>query len=91
MEAGMRGYALSGEVRPSSRLTWRPSRRSESSCKRCCGGGGRQSLPRSQRLRKVQAAQKLWEQFANEMIELRRNNGDYVPLVKSGRGKIADR
>jgi signal transduction histidine kinase/CheY-like chemotaxis protein/CHASE3 domain sensor protein len=38
-------------------------------------------------LRKAAAAQSMWEQYAAEMIEVRRKGGDYVPLVKSGRGK----
>ncbi|MDB5919672.1 MAG: two-component system sensor histidine kinase/response regulator [Massilia sp.] len=38
-------------------------------------------------LRKVGAAQSMWEQYASEMIEVRRKDGEYVPLVKSGRGK----
>ena len=39
------------------------------------------------RLRKVQAAQKLWEKFAAEVIEARRTDGDYLGLIQSGRGK----
>ncbi|MDB5960520.1 MAG: two-component system sensor histidine kinase/response regulator [Massilia sp.] len=39
------------------------------------------------RLRKVQAAQKLWEQFAAEVIALRRDGGDYLTPIQSGRGK----
>ena len=38
-------------------------------------------------LRKAAAAQAMWEQFAAEMIEVRRQDGEYVSLVKSGRGK----
>ena len=38
-------------------------------------------------LRKASAAQSMWEQYAVDMIEVRRKDGDYVPLVKSGRGK----
>ena len=38
-------------------------------------------------LRKAAAAQTMWEQFAAEMIEVRRQDGEYVSLVKSGRGK----
>ena len=39
------------------------------------------------RLRKVQAAQKIWVQFAAEVIEARRTDGDYLGLIQSGRGK----
>jgi CheY-like chemotaxis protein/CHASE3 domain sensor protein len=38
-------------------------------------------------LRKAAAAQSMWEQYAFEMIEVRRKDGDYIPLVRSGRGK----
>ena len=38
-------------------------------------------------LRKAAAAQTMWEQYAAEMIEVRRQDGEYVSLVKSGRGK----
>ena len=42
-------------------------------------------------LRKAAAAQVLWNQYAAEMIEVRRKDSDYVPIVKSGRGKsLAD-
>ena len=39
------------------------------------------------RVRKIQAAQKLWQQFAAEVIEARRQDGDFSGLVKSGRGR----
>jgi signal transduction histidine kinase/CheY-like chemotaxis protein/CHASE3 domain sensor protein len=39
------------------------------------------------RLRKIHASQKLWEQFAAEVIEARRTDGDYLTLVRSGRGR----
>src|SRR5450830_1303280 len=45
------------------------------------------NAPQVARLRKIQAAQKLWEQFADEVIEARRGDGDYAALVKSGRGR----
>ncbi|MDB5907025.1 MAG: two-component system sensor histidine kinase/response regulator [Massilia sp.] len=41
----------------------------------------------SARLRRALTAQRLWDELAKETIELRRNGGDFVPLVKSGRGK----
>ena len=40
------------------------------------------------RLRRVESAQRQWYQFADEMIALRRANGDYVEAVRSGRGKV---
>jgi signal transduction histidine kinase/CheY-like chemotaxis protein/CHASE3 domain sensor protein len=43
--------------------------------------------PQVARLRKIQAAQKLWEQFAGQLIETRRTDGDYVTIIKRGRGR----
>ena len=40
------------------------------------------------RLRRVESAQRQWYVFADEMIALRRANGDYVEPVRSGRGKV---
>ncbi|MCC6071496.1 response regulator [Massilia sp. GCM10020059] len=40
------------------------------------------------RLRRVESAQRQWYVFADEMIALRRANGDYVGPVRSGRGKV---
>ncbi|WP_426190677.1 response regulator [Massilia sp. DWR3-1-1] len=43
--------------------------------------------PQVARLRKIHASQKLWEQYAAEVIDARRSDGDYMALVKSGRGR----
>ncbi len=40
------------------------------------------------RVAKARAAQQEWAKFADEMIQRRRDNLDYVELVKSGRGKV---
>ncbi|WP_426109995.1 response regulator [Massilia sp. PWRC2] len=45
------------------------------------------NAPQVARLRKVYAAQKLWEQFALQVIDARRNDQDYLTLIKSGRGR----
>jgi len=39
------------------------------------------------RVRRIQSAQSQWEQFSNEMIKLRRADGDYVGPVRAGGGK----
>jgi signal transduction histidine kinase/CheY-like chemotaxis protein/CHASE3 domain sensor protein len=41
-----------------------------------------------ERVAKARAAQQEWAKFADEMIQVRRDNRDYVELIKSGRGKI---
>jgi CheY-like chemotaxis protein/CHASE3 domain sensor protein len=41
-----------------------------------------------ERVAKVRAAQEEWAKYADEMIQRRRENLDYVELVKSGRGKV---
>ncbi|ACC73331.1 response regulator [Paraburkholderia phymatum] len=39
-------------------------------------------------LKRIRAVQQRWDQFAQQMIDLRRRNLDYTDSVKSGRGKI---
>lgn len=41
-----------------------------------------------ERVAKVRAAEQEWARFADEMIQRRRGNLDYVELIKSGRGKV---
>jgi signal transduction histidine kinase/DNA-binding response OmpR family regulator/CHASE3 domain sensor protein len=41
-----------------------------------------------ERVAKARAAQQEWAKFADEMIQRRRENLDYVELIKSGRGKV---
>ena len=43
--------------------------------------------PQAARLRKIFSAQKLWEQYALEVIDARRNDRDYLTLTRSGRGR----
>ncbi len=85
MEAGMRGFLISGDAAfLAPYQAAKPQIESELEALLVEVADNPQQLAR---LRKVQSAQKLWEQFASEAIELRRNNGDYVSLVRSGRGK----
>ena len=44
--------------------------------------------PQVERLKRIQALQTQWDSIADEMIRLRREGGDYVSVVKSGRGKL---
>ncbi|AXF01318.1 response regulator [Paraburkholderia hospita] len=41
-----------------------------------------------EQLKRIRGVQQRWDQFAQEMIDLRRRNLDYTDQVKSGRGKI---
>jgi signal transduction histidine kinase/CheY-like chemotaxis protein/CHASE3 domain sensor protein len=41
-----------------------------------------------EQLKRIRGVQLRWDQFAQEMIDLRRRNLDYTDQVKSGRGKI---
>ncbi|MBN3764228.1 response regulator [Burkholderia sp. Ac-20365] len=41
-----------------------------------------------EQLKRIRGVQQRWDQFAQEMIDLRRRNMDYTEQVKSGRGKI---
>ncbi|MET0857395.1 MAG: CHASE3 domain-containing protein, partial [Telluria sp.] len=85
METGMRGFLISGdETFLAPYQMAKPRIESEIAA---LADEVRDNPAQVARLRKVQAAQKLWEEYANDMIELRRQGGDYIPLVKSGRGK----
>ena len=85
MEAGMRGYALSGDQAfLAPYLAAKPQVESQL---QALVEEVADNPPQVQRLRKVQAAQKLWEEFATEVIDTRGKGGDYIALVKSGRGK----
>ncbi|MCB5190798.1 response regulator [Methylobacillus arboreus] len=41
-----------------------------------------------ERLKRIQAQEDQWSQYANNMIEMRRNGGDFASVVRSGRGKL---
>jgi signal transduction histidine kinase/CheY-like chemotaxis protein len=41
-----------------------------------------------EQLKRIRGVQQRWDQFAQDMIDLRRRNLDYTDQVKSGRGKI---
>jgi signal transduction histidine kinase/DNA-binding response OmpR family regulator/CHASE3 domain sensor protein len=86
MEAGMRGYLLSGEesflgpyVEASPRLEAELQ-----SLERLVGDNAAQG----ERLRRARTAQKEWDRYATEVIALRRHGDDAAEQVRSGRGKI---
>ncbi|CAN7269808.1 response regulator [Massilia sp. LjRoot122] len=85
MEAGMRGYLIAGDEAFLAPYTSAKQRMET----------GLQSLEevvrdnpvQIERVRRVQAAQTQWEQFADNMVELRRGGFDVVEPVRAGRGK----
>jgi signal transduction histidine kinase/DNA-binding response OmpR family regulator/CHASE3 domain sensor protein len=85
-EAGMRGYLLSGdEAFLGPYLLASPRLETElQQLEQLVGDNPVQA----DRLRRVRGAQKEWERYASEVIALRRQGGDAVEQVKSGRGKI---
>jgi signal transduction histidine kinase/DNA-binding response OmpR family regulator/CHASE3 domain sensor protein len=86
MEAGMRGFLLSGdEAFMSPYLQARQKIDAE------LNGLARMvddNPPQLDRVRRIRAAQKEWELYAEEAIGRRSKNIDVVELVKSGRGKL---
>jgi signal transduction histidine kinase/CheY-like chemotaxis protein/CHASE3 domain sensor protein len=86
MEAGMRGYLLSGEddfMTPYLRA--RPQIEAELSS---LADLVQDRTSQVERVRRIRAAQTEWEKFAETAIGLRSKNADVVELVKSGRGKV---
>jgi len=86
MEAGMRGYLLSGDEAFLSPYLL-ASQRVEDGL-RALAELVKDSPLQSERVRRVEAAQKQWSQYAGEMIARRRVGADVVESVRSGRGKI---
>jgi signal transduction histidine kinase/DNA-binding response OmpR family regulator/CHASE3 domain sensor protein len=86
METGMRGYLISGdEAFLSPYQLALPKIGAELD--------GLSALvvdspEQTDRLRRVRSALAQWQQYASEMIALRRQGGDYAEHVKSGRGKL---
>ncbi|MEH6438273.1 CHASE3 domain-containing protein, partial [Massilia sp. DD77] len=86
MEAGMRGYLLSGDEAFLSPYLL-ASQRVEDGL-RSLSDLVKDSPLQSERLRRIQAAQKQWNQYAGEMIARRRVGADVLESVRSGRGKV---
>jgi CheY-like chemotaxis protein/signal transduction histidine kinase len=86
MEAGMRGYLLSGDddfMAPY--LQAKPKIEAELNA---LATMVEDNPSQADRVRRIRAAQKEWEHYAEEAIARRTKNVDVVELVKSGRGKI---
>jgi signal transduction histidine kinase/DNA-binding response OmpR family regulator/CHASE3 domain sensor protein len=86
MEAGMRGYLLSGdEAFLGPYLKAKPQIEAELGT---LNSMIQDNPVQIDRVRKIRAAQKEWERFAEEAIARRSRNEDAVELVKTGRGKL---
>jgi len=86
MEAGMRGYLLSGDddfMAPY--LQAKPKIEAELNI---LASMVEDNPSQADRVRRIRAAQREWELYAEEAISRRTKNADVVELVKSGRGKI---
>ena len=85
METGMRGYLLAGDDAFLSPYVLARQRMQDGL--RSLAEVVKDNQVQSDRVRRVQSAQTQWEQFAGEMIALRRADGDVVTPVRAGRGK----
>ena len=86
MEAGMRGYLLSGDEAFLSPYLL-AAQRVESGL-HSLGELVKDSPLQAERVRRVEAAQKEWHKYAGEMIARRRVGADVLETVRSGRGKV---
>ena len=86
METGLRGFLISGDETFLSPYVMAKARVSDDLVLLKELVAGRPS--QLDRLRRVESAQRQWYLFADEMIALRRANGNYVEAVRSGRGKV---
>ncbi|MFJ3487805.1 response regulator [Pseudomonas sp. NPDC090202] len=85
METGMRGYLLTGDERFLDPYeVAKPSIMAELKGLEDLVGDNPEQVDRFKRLA---AMQQSWNEFAEEMISLRRNNQDYTTAVKARRGK----
>jgi CheY-like chemotaxis protein/CHASE3 domain sensor protein len=86
MEAGMRGYLLSGDESFLTPYTVAAPRIDAQlqALARLVDGNEMQG----DRVRRIANMQKQWQQYAAEMVNRRRQNDGFLEQVKSGRGKI---
>jgi CHASE3 domain sensor protein len=86
MEAGMRGYLLSGdEDFMAPYLLAKPKIDTE------LDGLGKLVIDNNaqhDRVDRIRAAQKEWQLFADDVVARRSKNIDFIDVIKSGRGKI---
>ncbi|OON61217.1 two-component system sensor histidine kinase/response regulator [Massilia sp. KIM] len=86
MEAGMRGYLIAGDEAFLSPYMLAAQRMQSGLAS--LGKLVEDNPVQLDRVRRIQSAQKQWENFAGEMIARRRVGADVVDAVRSGRGKV---
>ncbi|UTY57435.1 response regulator [Massilia sp. erpn] len=86
METGMRGFLLTGDE--NFLAPYRLARPKIDAALNVLAGLVKDNAQQVDRIRNIQAQQKQWEGVAEHMIATRRANGDYLSLVRSGRGKV---
>ncbi|NVD96441.1 response regulator [Massilia sp. BJB1822] len=86
METGMRGFLLTGDE--SFLSPYKLARPKIDAALNVLAGLVKDNAQQVDRIRNIQAQQKQWEGVAEHMIATRRANGDYLSLVRSGRGKV---
>ncbi|MBB3117545.1 response regulator [Pseudoduganella violacea] len=86
METGMRGFLLTGDE--SFLSPYKLARPKIDAALDVLAGLVKDNSQQVDRIRNIQAQQKQWEGVAEHMIATRRANGDYLSLVRSGRGKV---
>ncbi|CAG4894606.1 response regulator [Paraburkholderia saeva] len=85
-ESGMRGFLITGdETFLAPYELGRPRFESQIAS---LEGLVADNPPQVERLKRIQAIQARWEQYADATIDLRRRHQDYTSVVASGRGKI---
>ncbi|MGG7605751.1 response regulator [Massilia sp. BKSP1R2A-1] len=85
METGMRGYLIAGEENFLS--PYMLARQRTEDGMRNLAELVKDNQVQTDRVRRIQSLENQWIQFAEEMISLRRINGDVVTPVRTGRGK----
>ncbi|HWJ94504.1 MAG TPA: CHASE3 domain-containing protein, partial [Telluria sp.] len=86
MEAGMRGYLISGDdtfLAPYLQASPRFKAQLDS-----LGAQVEENRTQRDRLRRIASAHAEWQKFAADMIDRRRSGAEYLAWIKSGRGKI---
>jgi signal transduction histidine kinase/DNA-binding response OmpR family regulator/CHASE3 domain sensor protein len=86
MEAGMRGFLLSGDDDfLSPYLLAKPKIDAELVS---LGKQVEDNIPQRDRVERIRNAQKEWQLYASDMIDRRSRNANFIEIVKSGRGRI---
>lgn len=85
MEAGLRGYLIAGEE-PFLVPYTSAKERMQTEMQRL-SATVRNDPVQAERIARIDAARTQWEEFADNMIELRRGGFDVVEQVRAGRGK----